>query len=624
MPAPQSAPKQPETLQPVPEALAFTRSPPDPRPQTTPSPSVSARLLRHGAHPIKTLEILVVAAAVMAALLSLLPAAGHDQLWFLLMGQRWLHGAAVYGPTLFDSNPPLIVWLSTIPVLIAEHLHLPPSAVGKLLVLLAEAASAALALHLLRRLSPGITRMQTTWLAFAYICIFAIAPARDFGQRDHLTSILCLPYILAAALDDHGASTAGRVTHHRQDLLLRTISALLAAIGICLKPHQALIPIAVELTRLFFLKSHPALSTAAHPPNAFISTEPRESVANRGGNGDTPLLNSIRPSIPSLLRPEPLILLLSGLAFLLLIRRFTPAYFTLALPTLRDTYWAIGHLTPLQLLAQAPQLHLLAALTLILFALRRTSPFHPASTLLLAAAIAATAAYYLQGTGWYYQQIPAISLFASALAVELLDLPALLNPPPILTLANSPWLPRTAFITAILAVALTLHFSGYSLSSPLHADRSTTITSPDPTFFPDLPPGTPVAILTTSVEDTMMPVDHYHLLWAQRTNNLWTLPAILRNEDPGGIPPKHTIPPQRLAALDRRQHAWMLEDLNRWQPRLILIARCQSPEVHCQQLEDRHDNLLAWFLRDPSFAQLWQHFRYLRSSGDYDAYTRAN
>lgn len=580
----------------------------------------------------KSLQILIAAALGMAALLAILPAAGHDQLWFLLMGERWLRGATLYGPALFDSNPPLIVWLSAIPVWLGEHLYIPAPAIGKVLILFAEAASAALSLAFLRRLSPGLSRLQLTGLAFAYVTIFAIVPARDLGQRDHLTAIFCLPYILAAAL---GTSPDPSNPSSRRDLLLHTSAGLFAAVGICLKPHQALIPIAVELTRLYLRirapqsqtrppatstaqPSEPVLSAEAQASHHGLSTETRESAANRGGSGESPAFRSghlpRQSPLRSLLRPEPPILILSGLLFLAAIHRLAPAYFTLALPTLRDTYWAIGHLAPLQLLAESLQLHILAAITLTLFALRRTStaknPLRPAILILIVAALTATLAYYLQGTGWYYQQLPAISLFASALALQLLHLPD--------RLPDTPWLPRVSAALALLALALTTHFTGY----PFTRDRSFPITSPDPTFFTHLPPNTPVALITTSVDDSMMPVARYHLLWAQRTNNVWTLPAILRSEAPQGTPPKHTIPPDRLASLDRQQHRWMVEDLNRWRPQLILVARCQSPEIHCQELEDRHDNLLAWFLQDPAFAQIWGHYRYLRTSGNYDAYVR--
>jgi hypothetical protein len=98
------------------------------------------------------------------------------------------------------------------------------------------------------------------------------------------------------------------------------------------------------------------------------------------------------------------------------------------------------------------------------------------------------------------------------------------------------------------------------------------------------------------------------------------LPAILRSEGPQPPPPQHRLAPQRLAQLEALQHAAMREDFARWKPRLVLVERCQDPAVHCQVLEDRHDNLLAWFLSDPAFRDQFSHYHYLRTSGPFDAY----
>ena len=177
--------------------------------------------------------------------------------------------------------------------------------------------------------------------------------------------------------------------------------------------------------------------------------------------------------------------------------------------------------------------------------------------------------------------------------------------------------PKIALLLSLLALALTAHFTNY----PFIPSHSFPIEAPDESFFQSLPPNTPIAILTTSVDATVMPVAKYHLLWAQRTNNLWILPAILRNES--GPRPQHIIPPPRLAELDHMQHQFMVEDLTRWHPQLILIARCQDPQVQCQVLEDRHDNLLAWFQSDPAFRAAFAPYHHTKSIADYDAYTLA-
>jgi hypothetical protein len=484
--------------------------------------------------------------------LALLPAAGHDQLWFLLMAQRWLHGAALYGPQAFDSNTPAIVWLSAIPVALAERLSLSLPFAAKLLMAALEVAISAFSLQILDGLPIKFSPAMRWYLAFTFVTLFAVAPARDFGQRDLIAALLCLPYVLAASQP----LSSGRI---------RVATILAAALGICVKPQLAVIPVFVECAALLFTHKQ-TRRRAFHAAS--------------------------------------LLFLAAGTLFVLAIHRFAPLYLTQAIPTTYLTYWAIGHLTVAQLFTESLQLHILMIGVLLLLpgvarnASANATAIRPTIFLLVAAGVAATAAYYQQGTGWYYQQLPGIVFFGAASSLQLL-----------LIAQNRRWttpnrLPVAAATLGVLAVGLTLHFSGY----PITEDRAYAITSPDPSFFANLAPGTSVATLTTSVDDAIEPVFRYHLNWAQRTNNLWTLPAILRASNPTpAIPVPRRISPRAVAELAAQQRRWMVEDLTRWQPQLILVARCQAPDVHCQELEDRHDDLLAFFLADPAFRGIMQH-----------------
>jgi hypothetical protein len=516
---------------------------------------------------LSTLRVLVVAALGMGALLALIPAAGHDQLWFLLMAERWLHGATLYGPEIFDSNTPAIVWLSAIPAAIANATGCNAAEIGKLLVTLLGAVLALVSVSILSRIDPSIRKSQKTFLAFAFISLWMVAAARDFGQRDHLTAMLCTPYVLLAA------------TRKPASLKLHLLVGLLAAAGVCLKPQQALVPLVIEAALL-----------------SGLGTVPRKFSVNWK-------------------RPEPAVLILIGAIFVAAIAHFSPLYFSAALPTLLSTYWAIGHLSVLALAAQSLQLHFLGLLASSIYFTairRRETSLRNAIKMLLVAGLAATAAFYYQGTGWYYQQLPAITFFGLAVALEAIVISRSRQ------LSIPTWTPWATSALGVLAIALTIHYSGYPFSSEMFsADRRYAIETPDPSFFRDLPAGTAVATLTTSVDDAMMPVARYRLTWAQRTNNLWTLPAILRAKD--GHAPKR-LTDVKLAQLSAQQRLWMLQDFERWRPTLVLVARCQSPDVHCQELEDRHDNLLAFFLADPAFADIWKHYAFQRSSGPYDAY----
>jgi hypothetical protein len=509
----------------------------------------------------------------MAALLALLPAAGHDQMWLLYAARLNWHGSPIYGPEVFETNPPMILWLSYLPVAAAGLLHLPETAMGKLFVVGLLFLVAAVCLRLVRRLRASTNQLPLTaaalyWLAFVIIIVFAVLPARDFGQRDHLLVLLCLPYVFAAALS----------TTDSGQQLPRWAAACIGATalaGLAMKPHQLLIPIAVEATVLF-LRSR----------------------------------NRVRRPALSLIRPELLAMVASGFAFLLATEIFAPNYFTQIVPLARDTYWAFGQWSFPHLLGEAIQLHILAAVAFGVFLYAGPRQSSPLTCLLIAAGTASLIAYYLQGTGWYYQQLPSLTFFSLAVAFLLIECAGRRH------LAMPTWAPKAALALSILAVVLTTHFMNY----PFTAVRSFPIDTPDPSFFTNLAPGTSVATLTTTVDYVIPPIFKYNLTLAQRYPHLWMLPAILRSEDPEGPPLKRHLAPARVAQLDAFQHAAMRQDLERWHPQLILVERCQDPAVRCQVLEDRHDNLLAFFLRDPGFRDIFRHYHYQRSAGSFDAY----
>ncbi len=214
-------------------------------------------------------------------------------------------------------------------------------------------------------------------LTFAFITLVFVVPARDLGQRDQLVALLVLPYVLCSAAAAAAVSPRARIA-----------AALLAALGFCLKPQDALVAIAVECALILRARRF-----SSSWPRAFRSV---------------------------LKRPEPPILLASGLLYLLAIRLLAPLYFTAALPLVYATYWAIGHLSLPQLLWEGVELVVLIAITSVVVG--RSRKVSPRVPMLLVAGLGALAAYLVQGTGWYYQQLPAITLVGAGLALHLLDL----------------------------------------------------------------------------------------------------------------------------------------------------------------------------------------------------------
>jgi hypothetical protein len=525
--------------------------------------------------------VLALAACGMACLVSLLPAAGHDQMWLLYGARLVRHGAKLYGPEVFETNPPMIFWLSSVPVALAEWLHASETAMGKLCLVLLECAVAWVCLQLLRRgwctrtgarkggdLGPAVSN----WLVFAFVAVLAVMPARDFGQRDHLLVLLCLPYVFAAVL-----ATCEPDARPLGAWAGAGIGAAALA-GIVMKPHQVLIPIAVE-TALILLRARSM---------------------------------GIRRATRSLLRPELLAMIAAGVAFLLAVHLFAPNYFTQVVPLVRDTYWAFSQWPFARLLTEAIQLHILAAIALGLFFAEGWRRASSLASLLLAAGIASLLAYYLQGTGWYYQQLPSLTFFALALAVLLVEWTRRRR------MTTPAWTPGASVALAAVALAMTAYAAGF----PFTEARSFPIDVPDASFYDGLPPGAAVTTLSTTVDYIMPPIYKFNLTLGERYPLLVMLPAILRSENPDGGRLKRHLSPERVAELDAFQHQAMREDLARWSPQLILVERCQDPAVHCQVLEDRHDDLLAWFLRDPGFRAEFAEYRFWKSAGTFDGYVR--
>lgn len=157
----------------------------------------------------------------------------HDVAWGLAMAKQVRGGARLYVDIL-ELNPPLIVWLNMPVSAAAEWLHVAPGTVFRVVVLaLALASIAVVAAVLMSHES-----MRTWQLLSSPLCYAAVALAGyDFGQREHLASILALPYLAMALPRLNGESTQRS---------WRLFAAALAAIGFAIKPFFLLVPMLIE------------------------------------------------------------------------------------------------------------------------------------------------------------------------------------------------------------------------------------------------------------------------------------------------------------------------------------------------------------------------------------------
>ena len=143
--------------------------------------------------------LLVCAATLMVwqsvALLRLFPS--HDQSWYLIGAERLLHGTTLYGPDYSETNPPLIVWFSAIPVLLARWSSLSAMSCLRLTTLFLIGGSVWASVSLLRRQLGTARAALLAPLAVALVATFFLMNLYEFGQREQLMLAFTLPYLLA-------------------------------------------------------------------------------------------------------------------------------------------------------------------------------------------------------------------------------------------------------------------------------------------------------------------------------------------------------------------------------------------------------------------------------------------
>ena len=173
----------------------------------------------------------VPALAVLAlgALVQGLTYLNHDVAWVLDSSVRLLRGGT-FGEDVVAANPPLIWWLSAAVAGVADFLGTDAIATFRGTVLLL-AAVALVAVD--RGLSGHFERPARSALLVLLALLLTILVHRDFGQREHLAIMLCLPWLTLATARAEGGTWRPRHA---------ALAGVAAGIGIAFKPHFLAVP----------------------------------------------------------------------------------------------------------------------------------------------------------------------------------------------------------------------------------------------------------------------------------------------------------------------------------------------------------------------------------------------
>ena len=115
-----------------------------------------------------------------------------DIAWLLYVARRWLAGRELYVDVI-EVNPPLIVWISAIPIQFSAWLGIDPQRVVIPYFAAVVLACAGWTASLLR---PCGSVFRHPWPVFAAIgTVLLLVPGDDLGQREHLLVAAALPYL---------------------------------------------------------------------------------------------------------------------------------------------------------------------------------------------------------------------------------------------------------------------------------------------------------------------------------------------------------------------------------------------------------------------------------------------
>ncbi len=288
-----------------------------------------------------------------------------DAYWILHIAERLLDGQKAY-VDFIEVNPPLIIWMTSIPVWLANIFEIDPEITFKLFLL----GMTLISLYLIWIVLVKAQTYAKKTILFTATLVLVIFPNDLFGQREHIMLVLALPYIFTVYARSKNVKLSQ--TH-------LVFSSVLAALGICIKPYFVLIPGILELYLLYKLRT-----------NTFK-------------------------------RIEPYILVFVGLSYLVSIFIFTPEYVNDIVPYLSQVYQAGTGATLIPLVVTSATLISLV-LTIIYIIQKYHTHVDELYTVICLAAFANYLSYIVQLKGWLNHLYPSnamIFILAAGLAVEL-------------------------------------------------------------------------------------------------------------------------------------------------------------------------------------------------------------
>jgi hypothetical protein len=274
-----------------------------------------------------------------------------DIAWLLYVAHRWLAGRELYVDVV-EVNPPLIVWISAIPIQLGRVLGIDGQFTAIPFFIAIVLGCAWWTASLLQGAGKLFEDRIPVFAAIGTVLL--VVPAGDLGQREHLLVAAILPYLALFARSLDGNRPALR------DALF---AGVLAGLGCALKPRYA--GVFVVLEGLALLRGLPLLRAKSLAAGATL------------------------------------------LAYAVLVAVFCPAYLRRAVPLALALY-AATDVSLWQQFIDTTRLLFGEAVALVLWwSRRRRMPESNLMLTLVVFAITSTVICFIDGKDWFYHRLPA-------------------------------------------------------------------------------------------------------------------------------------------------------------------------------------------------------------------------
>lgn len=504
--------------------------------------------------------VAVLATVLLGVLPDLLVPASPDIAWYLYVADRVLTGDRLY-VDLVEINPPLIVWMKVPLAALSSAIEVPAVQLYRLLVAVVCGAAAGIVHQLLKATLADSSVGERRLLSLLVLFVLFPLSREDFGQREHLMLALVLPYIVLAAL------RSSRLVPSRS---ITVTSGAIAGVGLALKPHFAVVWVAIE--------TYSWLATKRPP---WTRTESLLSAA-------IPVLYAI---VALTTHPEYLSLV----------------------ATIGEAYGAYLRNSPMIILANEAWA-MFVVVALFTYLGLRTQPrlFH-LGWALCAAVLALLLVGLSQQKGWRYHFYPAFALSLILLTLTLRGGFARFRG------GMSRVFAIGAGVTVALIVLFTVRAATLQIVRP-SASRH----QPFPEYSElsrlvrEHALGEHVVVLSPNHRSAFPLVTNAGAHWGLRLQGVWILTGVYADELMSGLP-FETHPQAEMGRAERYMHSAVVEDIIRTQPKLIVVLR---PDTSATAHPARRFDYLAYFGTDRCFAEWMARYSRLESVGAYDVYLR--